>query len=250
MTNPPKKERNAPKLAYTELGIDISFVAAIWHLSRVSHLAGLEIERVCRTHDLSSADINVLGAIWNAETPTLRATDLAEMLRVSNAVLSPRVAKLERKGLLERHPSETDRRATELSLTPEGGRAIEAAFLDIGKTSFVEHLTPRAGPGRSGADPGNAAQRVVAKRQFQNPRRMTGPKDTGWKHPGRCPQSSARSVRSPHPGDHRLDVVCRRDAGGPLNDAIGFLCHEFLIFCFREKSARLCTGLAVLSVRL
>lgn len=128
-------------MAYTDLGIDISFVPAMWHISRVSHLMEKELERICGEYGLSSADINLLGAIWNAESGRLRATDLADMLRVSNAVLSPRVAKLVRKGLLAKHPSAKDRRAKELSLTPDGVTTIQSAFRDIGTdTKFVEHF--------------------------------------------------------------------------------------------------------------
>ncbi len=141
-----KKVPDTSHMAYTNLGIDTTFVAAIWHISRVSHLLEKELESVGRNHDLSSADINVLGAIWNYEAETLRATDLAEMLRVSNAVLSPRLSRLERKGLLEKHPSATDRRATELNLTPEGAKTIETALRDIGsETHFVQHFYDLSG---------------------------------------------------------------------------------------------------------
>jgi DNA-binding MarR family transcriptional regulator len=141
MAKPPTKARDQAKLAYKELGIDVSYVPALWHLSRVNHLVGIELDRVCRAHGLSSADINVLGAVWNAAEESLRATDLAEMLRISNAVLSPRLARLESKGLLAKNPCETDRRATEISLTPLGTRTIESAFRDIGThTKFVQHF--------------------------------------------------------------------------------------------------------------
>jgi DNA-binding MarR family transcriptional regulator len=113
----------------------------MWHISRVSHLLEKELETICGAYGLSGADINVLGAIWNTKTGLLRATDLADMLRVSNAVLSPRVAKLARKGLLAKKPSATDRRATELRLTSDGIRTIESAFRDIGTdTKFVQHF--------------------------------------------------------------------------------------------------------------
>ncbi len=128
-------------MAYSDLGIKIGFVPAMWHLSRVSHLVEKELERVGESFDLSSADINLLGAIWNAQTETLRATDLADMLRVSNAVLSPRITKLERKGLVTKQPSESDRRAAEIGLTASGVQTIESAFKAISaETKFVEYF--------------------------------------------------------------------------------------------------------------
>jgi DNA-binding MarR family transcriptional regulator len=141
MTRTDPKIKDEPNMAYSELGIDSSFVPALWHISRVSHLAEKELGRVGAAYGLSGADINVLGAIWNVESGVLRATDLADMLRVSNAVLSPRVARLERKGLLVKSPSAMDRRASELSLTPEGVKTIKSAFRDIGTdTKFVQHF--------------------------------------------------------------------------------------------------------------
>lgn len=135
------KDRDIRDMAYSGLADDLRFVPAIWHLSRVSHLAEKDLERVCRNFGLSSADINVLGALWNSTEGVLRATDLADMLRVSNAVLSPRVAKLARKGLLEKQPSATDRRATGIGLTWRGTETIKSAFKAISdETNFVRYF--------------------------------------------------------------------------------------------------------------
>lgn len=128
-------------MGYADLGMDTSFVPALWHLSRVSHLAAKELDRLGARYGLSSADIDLLEAIWNAEEGTLRATDLADLLRVSNAVLTPRVARLERHGLLVKRPSETDRRAADLSLTEAGVVAIRSAVQDIGTDmKFVDYF--------------------------------------------------------------------------------------------------------------
>lgn len=135
------KHRDIHNMAYSGLAVEVRFVPALWHLSRVSHLAERDLERVCGNFGLSSADINVLGALWNSEAGKLRATDLADMLRVSNAVLSPRVAKLARKGLLEKEPSATDRRATEICLTRQGTETIESAFKAISvEMNFVRYF--------------------------------------------------------------------------------------------------------------
>jgi len=79
---------------------------------------GIDLDRVCRLYGLSIADVNVIGALRDGKQ--LRATDLARRLHVSNAVLSPRVAKLEKRSFLVRIPSDADRRAFELKLTPKG----------------------------------------------------------------------------------------------------------------------------------
>lgn len=139
---PELKDRDIRNMAYSGLADELRFVPAMWHLSRVSHLAEKDLERVCGNFGLSSADINVLGALWNSTTGKLRATDLADMLRVSNAVLSPRVAKLACRGLLEKQPSTTDRRATEIGLTRLGTETIESAFKAISvETNFVRYFS-------------------------------------------------------------------------------------------------------------
>ena len=141
MTKPSNEHRNTGAMAYSSLGIETAFVPAMWHLSRVSHMVEKELERVCEGFGLSSADINLLGAIWNAKTGKLRATDLADLLRVSNAVLSPRIARLAGMDLLTKQRSKTDRRAAEVSLTPLGAETIEAAFKAISTdTKFVRYF--------------------------------------------------------------------------------------------------------------
>ncbi len=63
----------------------------------------------------------------------MRASDLALKLHLSNAVLSGRVAKLERQGLLIRTPSWVDRRAFALSLTPAGASHADAAVDEVSR---------------------------------------------------------------------------------------------------------------------
>src|ERR1700745_1268838 len=50
--------------------------------------------------------------------------ELASEERVSTAAMSKRVSRLERDGLVERTPSDTDRRCTGLSLSDEGQRNL------------------------------------------------------------------------------------------------------------------------------
>ena len=55
-----------------------------------------------------------------ARTNARRIGDVADFLAVSNAAASKAVDRLVRRGLLRRTESAADRRAVELSLTPEG----------------------------------------------------------------------------------------------------------------------------------
>lgn len=74
-----------------------------------------------------------------ARTNARRIGDVADFLAVSNAAASKAVDRLVRRGLLRRNESPTDRRAVELSLTPEGRTVLaqyEAATNQVLKEIF------------------------------------------------------------------------------------------------------------------
>jgi DNA-binding MarR family transcriptional regulator len=122
---------------YAKCDVDVSYYPALWHTFNVGHLMSTDLERICRAHGLSFADLHLLSAI-KVDGLAKRATDLAQLLSVSNAVLSTRIAKLEKKGLLRRTASANDRRAAELKLTAEGEIVSAAAGDDIAnQANFV-----------------------------------------------------------------------------------------------------------------
>lgn len=124
---------------YAEHDFDVSFFAAIWHTFKVGHLLETDLEHICRPHGISIADFHLMGAIMT-EVPTRhRATDLAQWLNVSNAVLSTRIKKLQEKGLLLRSPCEEDRRAFYLELTTQGSGVLKAASDDIAQHCHFVH---------------------------------------------------------------------------------------------------------------
>jgi DNA-binding MarR family transcriptional regulator len=134
MAEQPDKTNAAPRAYYDELDIDVGMFPVMWSAMTVGHLLATDLDRVCRPHGLSIADANVMGAIrFVQESKPPRAADLALTLRVSNAVLSTRVAKLEGKGLLLRIPDPTDKRAFSLKLTKTGEEMILAVLSGIGK---------------------------------------------------------------------------------------------------------------------
>lgn len=131
MSKLPVEKQEAATAFYAERAVDVSYYPAIWHTFKVGHLMATDLERISQTHGLSYADVHLLGAI-RVDGPTQpRATDLAQFLNVTNAVLSTRIAKLEKKGLLVRTPCASDRRAVELQLTAAGESALDAAIADI-----------------------------------------------------------------------------------------------------------------------
>jgi DNA-binding MarR family transcriptional regulator len=83
---------------------------------------GRELRREARIAGVSTEQIAILVAI--KYSPGICAGELASGERVSPAAMSKLVSRLERDGLVERTPSETDRRRVGLTLTAEGERTL------------------------------------------------------------------------------------------------------------------------------
>jgi len=83
-------------------------------------------------HDLSYPLFSVLLLIGHNDRPTQR--EIADMLGVSRASITQRVAELTRRGLIVTQPSPVDARALNLSLTPAGGALLTAAWQDLEST--------------------------------------------------------------------------------------------------------------------
>ena len=75
-------------------------------------------------------------ALWG-KAP-LRFGEVAELLRLDPATLSPLVKRLEQSGLIERHPVEGDERTFELVPT-EAGRALREQALGV-PPAVIEQL--------------------------------------------------------------------------------------------------------------
>lgn len=136
MSRQDRKLLEACSALYAARKVDVSCFPALWHTYKVGQLMATDLDRICRRYGLSMADVHLLSAVRVEGSMQLRATDLARRLDVSNAVLSTRLARLERKGLLKRVPCVTDRRAFEVKLSPEGVTTIDAASEDIGKSAI------------------------------------------------------------------------------------------------------------------
>jgi len=136
MPRRPVEELEAGRAFYAQLApdLDVGHFAAMWHTFTVGHLLATDLDRIARRHDLSIADLHLLGTIRIERPEQLRATDLALTLHVCNAVLSARIARLESQGLLVRTPSPADRRAFQLTLTADGAAKTDAAIADISRS--------------------------------------------------------------------------------------------------------------------
>ena len=76
---------------------------------------------------LSLADFTVLVELTDVTDGRLRVRELAEALQWEKSRLSHHLARMERRGLIERQDCEDDARGAFVALTLEGRRAIEQA---------------------------------------------------------------------------------------------------------------------------
>src|SRR5689334_6682652 len=101
-------------------------------LSRVTRL-GHHLDRARRQafaeHDIESWEFDVLAALRRAGSPyELSPGRLLRETLVTSGTMTNRVDRLTARGLVERHPDPSDRRAVLVRLTPEGKDAVDGAF--------------------------------------------------------------------------------------------------------------------------
>jgi len=93
---------------------------------------------------LSFDDYDVLLTVNEAADETMRMSELAEAVLLSNSGMTRRVARLVERGLLHREQSRDDGRVFRVSLTRAGRRALEEAwevYRGLIEDNFVRHLS-------------------------------------------------------------------------------------------------------------
>ncbi len=116
--------REAPQL-------DTSAIAILGRVTRVSNIAGREIERVFEAHNLERGEFDVLATLFRAGPPyELTPTDLYRQLLISSGGLTHRLNCLERAGLIVRTPSSDDKRSRRVRLAKSGRERVVAAYRD------------------------------------------------------------------------------------------------------------------------
>ena len=156
-TSSPQRPRTAQdqldlgRAFFARLGMDVSYFDTVWPLLKVSQLLMADLNRISMAHGIGIADFHLLGALLIARPEPLRATDLALSLNVSNAVLTGRVRKLAKAGLLVREYDYFDRRIVILRITPEGEARVRAIGDGISEASrFVQHVNQLPAQEREG----------------------------------------------------------------------------------------------------
>jgi DNA-binding MarR family transcriptional regulator len=107
-------------LAADEMGAWRAYIETVFELN-----AALEADLA--EHELTLGDYQVLVFLSEVEGRSMRMCDLAARLQLSPSGLTRRLDGLVRAHLVERRPSEADRRVMLAVLTPKGSAALEQA---------------------------------------------------------------------------------------------------------------------------
>lgn len=99
----------------------------VTQIRRIVRAINLHSQELSRSIGLTVPQLVLLQAIADSEDERSNATSLRQAMGVNPATMSGLVDRLVRRGYLERHRSERDRRVVELTLTPAGQGALQQA---------------------------------------------------------------------------------------------------------------------------
>ncbi len=109
--------------------LDITALAILGRLFRVSHLADAALGERLAAHGLQPGWFDVLAALRRAGEPyELNPTQLARASLLSSGGMTKRLDRLVDAGLVSRRPDPADRRGTLIRLTRKGRTRIDAAL--------------------------------------------------------------------------------------------------------------------------
>lgn len=98
---------------------------AYLNMLRTVNALSQELGELLRTHDLTSAQYNVLRILRGAGEGGLTASDIGERMITRDPDVTRLVDRLEKRGLVERWRCEADRRVVWTRISPEGREAID-----------------------------------------------------------------------------------------------------------------------------
>ncbi|EOD67263.1 MarR family winged helix-turn-helix transcriptional regulator [Amycolatopsis vancoresmycina] len=111
--------------------LDVSPMAVIGRLSRLSALVDAELRRTFARHDLDRASFDVLATLRRSGPPyRLTPTELMRSAMVTSGAITQRLDRLEARGLVERSPNEADGRGVRVALTEAGGELVDRTLPD------------------------------------------------------------------------------------------------------------------------
>ncbi|QBS46598.1 MarR family winged helix-turn-helix transcriptional regulator [Nocardia sp. CS682] len=126
--------------------LDVSPMAVLGRLSRLTQLTGVELRKTFAAHGLDAASFDVLATLRRSDPPhSLTPTELMHSAMVTSGAITQRLDRLEERGLVRRTPSESDGRGVRVFLTDAGHDVIDAALPDHVATEerILGPLTPK-----------------------------------------------------------------------------------------------------------
>jgi len=111
--------------------LDVSPMAVIGRLSRLSRRIGAELGRTFSAHGLDGASFDVLATLRRSGPPhRLTPSELMRSAMVTSGAITQRLDHLETRGLTSRIPSESDGRSVHVALTAKGRALIDRVLPD------------------------------------------------------------------------------------------------------------------------
>ncbi|MFF7730221.1 MarR family winged helix-turn-helix transcriptional regulator [Streptomyces sp. NPDC008001] len=111
--------------------LDVSPMAVIGRLSRLSRIVDAELRRTFASHGLDAASFDVLATLRRNDPPhSLTPAELMRSSMVTSGAITQRLDRLEARGLVSRSPSASDGRSIVVTLTGDGLALIDRALPD------------------------------------------------------------------------------------------------------------------------
>ena len=125
--------------------LDVSPMAVLGRLSRLSQVVSVELRKTFAAHGLDAASFDVLATLRRSDPPhCLTPTELMLSAMITSGGITQRLDRLEERGLVTRARSVHDGRGVHVTLTEAGRELIDAALPDHVATEerLLEPLTP------------------------------------------------------------------------------------------------------------
>ncbi|WP_405665920.1 MarR family transcriptional regulator [Streptomyces sp. NBC_01166] len=107
--------------------LDTSPMEVVALVKQINALIEYAVEPLYDGASLTAPELDLLIPLRHATGPVI-ARRLADQLQLSRAGISKSLAKLERRGFIERVPNPADRRAALVTVTPAGAEAVDNLF--------------------------------------------------------------------------------------------------------------------------
>ena len=111
--------------------LDVSAMGVVGRLARVQRLVEAELRTTFAAHDLDASPFDVLATLRrNAAAGGLTPAALMRSAMVTSGAITQRLDRLEERGLVQRSPSDADRRSVLVQLTDAGRALVDQTLPD------------------------------------------------------------------------------------------------------------------------